>query len=101
MVVSGIIVRAACGSGCPCCYFRKQNVVLLDFVSVNHVYCLKHQTTERGPKMAANKVMQGKAVKAYESKPTEEPKRLSKLGEWMEKHPKGFMIIHDMKAVMR
>ena len=51
--------------------------------------------------MVTKGVMREKSVKACESKPAVGAKRLSKLGEWMEKHPKGFMIIHDMKAVMR
>jgi hypothetical protein len=51
--------------------------------------------------MAKNKVTQEKKVKAQEVETMEEPKKLSKAGEWMEKNPKGFMIIHDMRAVMR
>ena len=31
----------------------------------------------------------------------EEPKRLSKIGEWMKAPPKGFLGIHDMRAVMK
>jgi hypothetical protein len=31
-----------------------------------------------------------------------EPKRLSKLGEWMKAHPRGIgLVIHDMRAVMK
>ncbi|MDR3012986.1 MAG: hypothetical protein LBU70_07230 [Chitinispirillales bacterium] len=51
--------------------------------------------------MAAKKVTQEKEVKAQEAELTAKPKKLSKAGEWMEKNPKGFMIIHDMKAAMR
>ncbi|MDR2578156.1 MAG: hypothetical protein LBC70_05010 [Chitinispirillales bacterium] len=51
--------------------------------------------------MAKKKITQEKEVQPQETEVMEGPKRLSKLGEWMEKNPKGFMIIHDMKAVMR
>ncbi|MDR2577215.1 MAG: hypothetical protein LBC70_00180 [Chitinispirillales bacterium] len=51
--------------------------------------------------MAAKKVSREKEVKTQETELTAKPKKLSKAGEWMEKKPKGFMIIHDMRAVMR
>jgi len=51
--------------------------------------------------MAGKKVLQGRGTVSRKSQSAPEPKRLSKAGEWMEKNPRGFMIIHDMKAVMR
>jgi hypothetical protein len=35
------------------------------------------------------------------TKTVEEPKRLSKLGEWMRDHPKGGMEILDWDAVLQ
>lgn len=29
------------------------------------------------------------------------PKKLSKAGEWMRKHPDGVIVIHDLRAVMK
>jgi hypothetical protein len=53
--------------------------------------------------MAKRKVSSGKKeIKAQEpDEVIEEPKRLSKAAEWRRRTPPGFMIIHDMKAVMR
>jgi hypothetical protein len=31
----------------------------------------------------------------------QEPKKLSKAGEWMKAHPNGILEIHDMRAVMK
>ena len=31
----------------------------------------------------------------------EQPKKLSKAGEWMRANPNGIYVIHDMRAAMR
>jgi hypothetical protein len=41
-----------------------------------------------------------KAVKTRENGSVE-PKRLSKIGEWMKAHPKGIGKIIDMRAAMK
>ena len=43
---------------------------------------------------------QSKAVKTRENGSVE-PKRLSKIGEWMKAHPKGIGKIIDMRAAMK
>jgi hypothetical protein len=52
--------------------------------------------------MAAKRVLREKEVKSQEeSEFYEEPKRLSKLGEWRRANPKGLEGTFDMRAVMR
>ncbi|MDR3013733.1 MAG: hypothetical protein LBU70_11110 [Chitinispirillales bacterium] len=51
--------------------------------------------------MAAKKVTREKEVKVREAETMEEPKRLSKLGEWWKANPKGLEGYVDMRAVMR
>ncbi len=46
--------------------------------------------------------VQCKTVEAGASNAVNKPKRLSKAGEWLRKHPKGLGVtINDMRAVMR
>jgi hypothetical protein len=48
------------------------------------------------------KVLSVKHINKKQITKSEEPKRLSKLGEWMRANPKGIgLVIHDMKAVMK
>ena len=57
---------------------------------------------KRRPKMAQKKNVMGKIVKAQVSEEYyEEPKRLSKAGEWRKAHPNGVGGYVDWKAVMR
>jgi hypothetical protein len=32
---------------------------------------------------------------------TEKPKKLSKTGEWMKANPKGVIVIHDLRAILK
>jgi hypothetical protein len=40
-----------------------------------------------------------KTAKRTEQNKAENPKKLSKLGEWMRAHPKGDMIINDERVL--
>jgi hypothetical protein len=51
--------------------------------------------------MAAKKVKQEKEVQLQETEFTEEPKKLSKLGEWWKANPNGLEGYVDWRAVMR
>jgi len=52
--------------------------------------------------MAATKVLQKKNSKIRSTAVSAKPKKLSKMGEWMEAHPKGIGVIYcDMRAVMK
>ncbi|MCL2183622.1 MAG: hypothetical protein FWB85_09165 [Chitinispirillia bacterium] len=50
--------------------------------------------------MAKKATSAQKAAGKPEKKPGE-PKRLSKVGEWMRAHPDGVIEIHDLKAVLK
>jgi len=54
----------------------------------------------KGETIMVKKAQTAKKTKEQEEV-FEEPKRLSKIGEWMKAHPKGFLEIHDMRAVMK
>jgi len=49
----------------------------------------------------AKKALSSKKDVAKSGKRAGEPKRLSKIGELMQKYPNGIIEVHDLKAILK